>query len=80
MSYGRIPRSQVPEGQLLKIFLGTAFCDGHKKDQFDTRYKCWKALVHHRQEVKAEKVLEEMLTFMEPLQQEEHASVSRLVP
>jgi hypothetical protein len=54
----------------LTMFLGTIFRDGKKKDQFDTRYKCWKVLVHHREEAKAERVKEELLTYMEPLQQE----------
>ena len=55
----------------LTMFLGTIFRDGKKKDQFDTRYKCWKVLVHHREEAKAERVKEELLTYMEPLQQEQ---------
>jgi hypothetical protein len=54
------------------MFLHTIFCDGQqKKDQFDTRrYKCWKVLVHHWEEVKAERVEEELsLTYTEPLQE-----------
>jgi hypothetical protein len=67
------PRSEAADiADNLTMFLGTIFCDGHKKDQFDVRYdKCWKALIHHQdEEVKAEKVMEEMLTYMEPLQQQ----------
>jgi hypothetical protein len=66
------PRSEATKlVDNLTVFLGTIYRDGHKKDQLDIRYKCWKALVHHREEVKAERVMEEMLTYMEPLQEQE---------
>jgi hypothetical protein len=51
----------------LTTHLGKIFRNGHKKDQFDIRYKCWKALVHHQEELEARSVMQEMMTYREPL-------------
>ncbi len=51
----------------LTTHLGKIFQNGHKKDQFDNRYKCWKALVHHQEELEARSVMQEMMTYREPL-------------
>ncbi len=65
------PSAAVVVADKMTVTLGHIYRNGHKEDQFDIRYKCWKALVHHQEEVEARSMMQEMMSYREPLQEEQ---------